>query len=95
MQTLHRKMGVFETASSLYQQGGVPRFWKGSLLIGSASVPAHALYFSVYEFAKDKLGVNKSGFQFLASAMTGVIATLFHDFILTPADSKKSNCFNL
>ena len=56
--------------------------------MAAGSVPAHAAYFSVYEFSKKKLGVDKSGFQFISSALTGAFATLFHDLILTPSDSK-------
>jgi hypothetical protein len=58
MQTAKKKLSVFKTFESLYNQGGLSRFWKGSLLIGTASIPAHALYFSVYELAKKELGVN-------------------------------------
>lgn len=58
MQTAKTKLGIYDTFKSLYKQGGIYRFWQGSLLIGTASIPAHALYFSVYELAKKKLGVN-------------------------------------
>jgi solute carrier family 25 iron transporter 28/37 len=58
------------------------------MLIGTACVPAHSLYFSIYEVAKHHTGVNNSGFQFMASAITGAVATVFHDVIITPADSK-------
>jgi len=88
MQTSTKRLGIIKTAKAIYKQGGFSRFWKGSFLIGTASVPAHSLYFSVYEMAKFHTGVNNSGFQFMASAMTGAIATVFHDCILTPADSK-------
>lgn len=60
MQTAKKKLKFRETFKSLYYQGGVSRFWKGSLLIGTASVPAHALYFSVYERIKDVSGVNQA-----------------------------------
>ncbi len=79
---------MFETSRAIYNQGGFFRFWKGSMLIGTACVPAHSLYFSIYELAKHHTGVNNTGFQFSASAVTGAVATLFHDLILTPADSK-------
>jgi solute carrier family 25 iron transporter 28/37 len=88
MQSSSKKLTFKDTINKIYNNGGMARFWKGSMLIGTASVPAHALYFSVYELMKLKLGVDNKGFQFLASAGTGAIATFFHDFILTPADSK-------
>jgi solute carrier family 25 iron transporter 28/37 len=73
---------------SLYQSGGFFRFWNGVSVIAAGSVPAHAAYFSVYELAKKRFGVENSGFQFFSSALTGAIATFFHDMILTPSDSK-------
>jgi len=101
MQTSTRNWGFKKTLKNIYSNGGIGRFWKGWFLIGSASVPAHSLYFSIYEIMKEKLGVERSvnlnlysfnlilkGFQFIASGLTGACATLFHDLILTPADSK-------
>lgn len=60
MQTSTRNLGFRKTLFNIYNHGGIARFWKGWFLIGSASVPAHSLYFSVYEFMKVKLGVDKS-----------------------------------
>ena len=57
MQTSSANLSSFETISALYNQGGFNRFWKGSFVLGSACVPAHAFYFSIYEIAKVKLGV--------------------------------------
>jgi solute carrier family 25 iron transporter 28/37 len=82
-------VSIKDVYRGLYDNGGFFRFWKGSFLIGTASIPSHALYFSVYELAKVKLGVENKGFQFSASAITGAVATFFHDVILTPADSKE------
>ena len=58
MQTSRRKIKFIDTLKSIYDHGGITRFWRGSLLIGTASVPAHALYFSVYELMKKEFGVN-------------------------------------
>lgn len=63
MQTARTKMKLLETINSIYSSGGITRFWRGSMLIGTASVPAHSLYFSVYEIMKKKLGVNQSVFK--------------------------------
>lgn len=60
MQTSRTKMKFYDTIRSIYNSGGITRFWRGSMLIGTASVPAHSLYFSVYEIMKKKLGVNQS-----------------------------------
>jgi solute carrier family 25 iron transporter 28/37 len=60
MQTSKTHTKFREITKNIYLNGGFTRFWKGSLVIGSASIPAHALYFSVYEFAKLKLGVDNA-----------------------------------
>lgn len=60
MQTSNKNFGFKKTLINIYNNGGFSRFWKGSLLIGSASVPAHSLYFSIYELMKLKLGVEES-----------------------------------
>lgn len=72
----------------LYTEGGVARFWKGSSVIATGCVPAHAGYFSVYEYIKKHTGVDNNGFQLIASAITGASSTFFHDFIITPYDGK-------
>jgi hypothetical protein len=60
MQTSSQSLSFKETLFNIYEKGGFLRFWKGSFLIGSASIPAHSLYFSVYEYMKIKLGVDNS-----------------------------------
>jgi hypothetical protein len=88
MQSSSETLNIKETVQSLYKNGGFSRFWRGVYVIALASVPAHASYFSAYEFAKKKFGVDRLGFQFVSSAITGAFATLFHDMILTPCDGK-------
>lgn len=60
MQTSTRKTTFMTTLNTIYNHGGFSRFWKGSMIIGTASVPAHSLYFSIYEICKKKFGVNNS-----------------------------------
>lgn len=60
MQTSTKKTTFFNTLNTIYNHGGFSRFWKGSIIIGTASVPAHSLYFSVYEICKKKFGVNNT-----------------------------------
>ena len=88
MQSSKKILKFKETAQNLYKNGGILRFWRGVSAIAAGSIPAHSMYFSAYEIAKEKFGVDKKGFQFLSSAITGAIATLFHDLILTPSDGK-------
>jgi len=75
--------------SNLYKEAGIKRFWKGSSVIATGCIPAHAGYFSVYEYIKKYTGVDNSGFQFVASAITGCCSTFIHDFIITPYDGKR------
>ena len=49
----------------------------------------------MYELTKKKLGVEKSGFQFVAAGITGILSTFIHDFILTPYDGKYKILFNI
>ena len=77
--------GVFK---DLYKEGGFRRLWKGSSVIATGCVPAHALYFSSYEFIKKHTGVDSEGFQFIASGITGACCTFFHDLVITPYDGK-------
>jgi len=60
MQTSEKSLTFRETLFNIYEKGGFSRFWKGSFLLGSACVPAHALYFSIYEYMKIKLGVDNN-----------------------------------
>lgn len=48
--------------------------------------PAHALYFAVYEYAKETLGGNRQGYQWLPTAAAGAIATVVNDGLMTPVD---------
>jgi hypothetical protein len=73
----------------LYSEGGLLRFWKGSSVIATGCIPAHASYFSVYEYMKKFTGVDDKGFQVLASGLTGICSTFFHDMVITPYDG---NC---
>ncbi len=48
------------TARKLYKKGGFKRFWNGSLAISIGCIPAHASYFTVYEYSKQILGVDNA-----------------------------------
>jgi solute carrier family 25 iron transporter 28/37 len=73
---------------SLNKEGGMRRFWKGSSVIAGGCIPAHAAYFSIYEYMKVLSGVDNKGFQFFAPAITGACSTFFHDLVITPCDGK-------
>jgi hypothetical protein len=57
MQAMHRKVGLFRTSLILYKDEGFLRFWKGSSVIAQGCIPAHASYFSVYEYLKHHFDV--------------------------------------
>ena len=94
MQANKQTKSIYNIVSLLYKDGWFSRFWKGSSVIAAGCIPAHAAYFSVYEYSKKLFGVNNSGFQFLASGLTGAFSTVFHDLIITPYDGKFINYYN-
>ncbi|CAN0430702.1 unnamed protein product, partial [Ectocarpus sp. 8 AP-2014] len=68
---------------------GMLRLWRGVGTMFTGCVPAHALYFSVLEYCKDRLGVNQPGHQPAGAAVAGAAATVFHDAVMTPMDVVK------
>lgn len=52
-------------------------------------IPAHAAYFSIYEYSKEKLGVNRPGHSPFAAGACGVLGTIAHDLIMNPMDVMK------
>ena len=104
MQVHEGRYGAIAVARDLYRTGGIMMFWRGASVLASGCIPAHAAYFSVYEFFKRKLlpkfHDQKNDVYPHAYALTGVLATFIHDFIMTPIDSKtllyqRLNCYKL
>jgi len=93
MQVHEGKYGAVSTAKYLYKTEGFAKFWRGASVLASGCVPAHAAYFSVYEFWKEKLlpklHDQKNEVHPHVYALTGILATLMHDFIITPFDTIK------
>lgn len=86
MQASKAKLGFFKSVARLYKEHGLLRFYKGANVIASGCIPAHACYFTTYEVAKEKFGIEDGKTHFLLSGMIGSMATLFHDAFLTPSD---------
>lgn len=85
-----RAAGTAELSfAGLLKQHGFARLWRGAPAMLTACVPSHTAYFSVYETAKDKLGVNEPGHHPLGAAAAGACATTMHDLIITPMDLVK------
>lgn len=93
MQTNHN-LNFRTIIHHLWQEGGIRRFWKGSSVIATGCVPAHAAYFSVYEFFKKHTGIDDHGTQIAAAMMTGACSTFFHDLVITPYDGKLIDYFS-
>eukprot|EP00938_MAST-03A_sp_MAST-3A-sp1_P003818 g3818.t1 len=69
---------------------GLKRLMRGSSTMISACVPAHASYFSVYEYTKRKFGANNPNqHNPLAAGLAGSLATVSHDLVMTPFDVVK------
>lgn len=75
-------------ASILYQDEGFLRFWKGSTIIASGCVPAHASYFLSYEYLKEYFNVDNEEIDFTSTLFIGSTTTFAHDFFITPTDGK-------
>ncbi|RLN66854.1 hypothetical protein BBJ28_00007755 [Nothophytophthora sp. Chile5] len=83
------KLSAMQTARKLVVEEGPLRLFRGVSTMLSASLPAHAVYFSVFESAKKALGADSSHLTPMASGTAGVIATVCHDLIMTPMDVMK------
>jgi len=55
-----------------------------SVFVGT--IPAHAAYFSIYELTRQAQGHDGSQHRPLASALSGSLAVIVHDLIMTPMD---------
>ncbi|XP_058096128.1 uncharacterized protein LOC131241338 [Magnolia sinica] len=74
---------------SIMRSEGPLGLYRGIGAMGLGAGPAHAVYFSVYETCKEKLGGNRPGHHPLVHAASGVIATTASDAVLTPMDVVK------
>lgn len=69
---------------------GAFRTVRGINVVMLGAGPAHALYFTTYETTKKMLGNTGTGGHFpLQNAAAGVVATVFHDGIMNPAEVVK------
>lgn len=85
-QRLHRS--TLRTAlSAVIRREGISGLYQGIGAVAVGAGPAHALYFAIYELAKDVGGGNDAGGNLpLAAACAGATATLVNDACMTPAD---------
>jgi len=73
---------------------GTRRLWRGvaSVILGAG--PAHAVYFGMYELAKDMAGGNEGGYSFVATGEYHVFLNLTIPLMLTlfPRQCSRSWC---
>lgn len=81
-------MSISETFAHIrQQQGGYLNFWRGSTIMALGCIPAHALFFSMYEFSKKQLGISHSqNYNFNLNAAVGALSSIFHDLIILPCE---------
>ncbi|KZC07995.1 PREDICTED: mitoferrin-2 [Dufourea novaeangliae] len=83
--------GMGEVLIRMVRQEGLLRPIRGMSAMVVGAGPAHALYFSCYEFIKDKLLSSRtlSEFNLVAYGVAGCVATLLHDGVMNPAEVVK------
>uniref|UniRef100_A0A453I9Y7 Mitochondrial carrier protein n=1 Tax=Aegilops tauschii subsp. strangulata TaxID=200361 RepID=A0A453I9Y7_AEGTS len=70
-------------------EGGALALYRGLPAMALGAGPAHAVYFSVYEFAKSRLSDRFGPNNPAAHASSGVLATIASDAVFTPMDTVK------
>ncbi|KAL3108481.1 hypothetical protein niasHT_015403 [Heterodera trifolii] len=76
--------------ASMVRREGFWRTFRGVNAVAAGSVPAHALYFTVYEKFKSSLTGNTHGHSnSLSYALAGMAATVVHDLVMNPAEVVK------
>ena len=74
---------------NLIRKTGFFSMYKGVSTVLYGCIPAHAVYFSIYEVSRDYLKIeSNSNIYFFSTAITGILATACHDCIITPMDGK-------
>jgi solute carrier family 25 iron transporter 28/37 len=71
------------------REEGVFRLYRGFSATVAGAIPSHAVHFATYENLKHRLGGNESGHHPLIIGLSGGVATMAHDAIVTPLDVVK------
>ena len=83
-----RSLPISQIIRKIYNAGGLSNFYAGSSVVIAGCIPAHALYFSLFEKAKKVLNCNPE-VDVGKYAIIGAISALSHDLIMTPAEVLK------
>lgn len=83
--------GVGAVLSRMVRQEGLLRPIRGMGAVVIGAGPAHALYFSCYEWLKDHMIGPRSHPQFnhLVYGVAGCVATVLHDGVMNPAEGNE------
>ncbi|GKV06103.1 hypothetical protein SLEP1_g18033 [Rubroshorea leprosula] len=81
-------VGVRQALGSILKLEGPSGLYRGIGAMGLGAGPAHAVYFSVYEFSKQFLSRGDPNNP-IAHAVSGVFATVTSDAVITPMDMVK------
>lgn len=81
--------GVGEALFRMVKNEGVLRPVRGMSAVVLGAAPAHAFYFSCYEYMKTALTQGSTRTNHLAYGAAGCVATLIHDAIMNPAEVVK------
>ncbi|XP_072997773.1 uncharacterized protein [Typha latifolia] len=84
----HPPLGLRHALRSVLVAEGPLGLYRGIGAMGLGAGPAHAVYFSVYEFSKDYLSRDNPNNP-AAHAASGVLATVASDAVFTPMDTVK------
>ncbi|KAL3850569.1 hypothetical protein ACJIZ3_012451 [Penstemon smallii] len=94
-----KSVGVNQALQSILKNDGVKGLYRGIGAMGLGAGPAHAVYFSVYEFCKKSFSFGNPN-NSVAHAASGVFATVASDAVFTPMDMVKQrlqlsgSCYN-
>lgn len=80
---------IYRALLTILKTEGPLGLYRGIGAMGLGAGPAHAVYFSVYETAKEKLGGNAEGHHPLVHGTAGGLATIASDAVFTPMDVVK------
>ena len=82
--------GIVAELMRMIRQEGLLRPFRGISAMVAGAGPAHALYFSCYEYLKDRMLDSKPPTQFnhLVYGAAGCVSTVLHDGVMNPAEGK-------
>ncbi|RNA29649.1 mitoferrin-2-like [Brachionus plicatilis] len=85
-----RYNGIVDALVKIVRNEGAFRPVRGMGVVAFGAGPAHALYFSCYEFIKNNFsGSVKAGENSKVNFVAGFFATLLHDAVMVPSDTIK------